>query len=101
DYLQQANLILYNTSANLADCWGDDFIREPRHFEKGLEYARKALWYREHLGKAAANKAMAWWAIGKHLMSLGHLEESRDAFATSFDYEVKAAGEAGKPAEVG
>jgi hypothetical protein len=100
DYLQQANVICYNTSANLCDCWNDGFPREKRHFEKGLEYAQKALWYREHLSKGPANFAMATWAIGKHQLSLGLEAEALESFRECVRLETLAAEEAGKPAEI-
>ncbi|MFI5387664.1 MAG: hypothetical protein ACHQ50_16265 [Fimbriimonadales bacterium] len=100
DYLQQANVILFNSSANLADCWADSFPREPRHFEKGIEYAKKALWYRDHLGKGPGPKAMATWALGKHQQSLGRLEEAKETFRRCLELETEAAAEAGKPAEI-
>jgi hypothetical protein len=100
DYLQQANVICFNTSANLADCWGDDFPREPRHFEKGIEYAKKALWFREHLGKGPGALAMATWALGKHQQSLGLNVEATDTFRECLALERQAADEADKPAEI-
>lgn len=100
DYLQQANVICFNMSANLADCWADGFAREPKHFEKGIEFAKKALWFRDHLGKGPGSKAMATWALGKHLQSLGRLEEAMVAFKKCLDLETQAAAEAEKPAEI-
>lgn len=100
DYLQQANVICFNTSANLADCWGDDFRREPRHFVAGLHYAQRALWYRDHIGKGPGARAMATWALGKHQQSLGHLEESLASFHRCLLLEREAAVEAGKPADL-
>lgn len=100
DYFEQANIISFNTSANLADCWNDDFPRERRHYEKGIEYAEKALWYREHLGKGPGKMAMAVWALGKHQQSLGMIEEARAAFRRCLSLEEEAAAEAGKPCEI-
>jgi len=100
DFLEQANVICYNTSANLCDCWADGFRREPRHFEKGLEYAKKALWFREHLGKGPGSKGMATWALGKHQQSLGRLDKALATFRQCLALEVEAAKENAKPAEV-
>lgn len=100
DYLEQANVLCFNSSANLADCWADGFHREPRHFRKGLEYAEKALWYREHLGKGPGSVAMATWALAKHQQSLGHAQEAREAYRRCLKLEIQAAHEAGKPAEL-
>lgn len=99
DMLQQANVICFNTSANLADCWTNGFPHEERHFRKGLAYAEKALWYREHLGKPAGAKALAMWAIGKHRQSLG-MPEALDAFEECLRLETEAAEAAGKPAAI-
>ncbi len=100
DFLQQANLICFNTAANLADCWADGFNRELRHFEKGLAYAKKGAWYRDHLDKPNGSKAMAQWAIGKHSQSLGLIVEARAAYGRALEFETLAAAEAGKPAEI-
>lgn len=100
DYLQQANVVCFNASANLADCWSDDFPREPRHFEKGIEYAKKALWFRDHLAKGPGALAMATWALGKHQQSLGRIEEATETFRRCLDLEIQAAHQAGKPAEI-
>jgi hypothetical protein len=100
DFLQQANVICYNTAANLADCWADDFPREARHFEKGIEYATKARWYRNHLGKGPGAMAMAMWALGKHEQSLGRFEEATSTFRQCVELEREAALAAGKPATI-
>lgn len=100
DFLEQANIICYNTSANLCDCWADDFSREPRHFEKGIAYAKKALWFRDHLGKGPGSKAMANWALGKHLQSLGRLDEAAESFRHCLDLETEAAKADGKPTAI-
>ncbi|HTQ09061.1 MAG TPA: hypothetical protein VMI31_03230 [Fimbriimonadaceae bacterium] len=100
DYFEQANVICYNTSANLCDCWADGFSRAPRHFEKGIEYAEKAVWFRDHLGKGPGSKAMAAWALGKHQQSLGRLEGALSSFRRCLDLETEAARESGKPAEI-
>jgi hypothetical protein len=97
DYLQQANLICYNTSANLCDCWGDDFPRERRHFEKGIEYAKKALWFRDHLAKGPGALSMATWALGKHQQSLGLAADARASFERCVELEREASKESGKP----
>lgn len=100
DFLDQANIMCYNASANLCDCWNDGFDREPRHHEKGIAYAKKALWYRDHLGKGPARIAMAMWALGKHQQSLGQLEEARATFQKCVALEEEAARETGQPTEI-
>lgn len=79
----EANMVSYNMAANLCDCWGDGFERERRHFEKGLAYADRALSFRRELGKPEDRIAMAQWARGKHLLSLGRHAEAVDAFKES------------------
>ncbi len=81
--LETANIICFNTSANLADCWGDDFERSSRHFEHGLAFAEKAILLRHRLRKPPSSLAMAYWAKGKHLMSLGRMAEARAAMLES------------------
>lgn len=100
DYVQQAAAISYNTSANLADCWDDDFRREPRHFEKGIEYARRSLQYRKILEKGPRSLALATWALGKHQQSLGRQGEALGSFRRCLDLETAAATEEGRSAEV-
>lgn len=76
----EANIVCFNMSANLCDCWGDAFKRDLRHFEKGLAYADRALAFRKELGKPADKVAMAHWARGKHLLSLRRFKEAVEAF---------------------
>ncbi|RYZ79153.1 MAG: hypothetical protein EOP06_27730, partial [Proteobacteria bacterium] len=59
---EEANVICYNMSANLADCWDDGFQRSPQDFRKGLEYAERALAYREELKKGPTPFSLAHWA---------------------------------------
>lgn len=100
DSLEAANVIAYSTSANLCDCWGDDFDRKPRHFKKGIEYARKALWLRSCLGKGPGPEAMATWALGKHQLSLGRTRDAAASFRKCLQLETVAANEAGLPASI-
>ena len=81
--LDDANIMCFNMATNLADCWGDPYIREKKHFELGLAYADKALQLRKQLGKPADKHAMAHWARGKHLLSLGRRGEALSAMAAS------------------
>jgi hypothetical protein len=101
EFFQSANVICFNTSANLCDCWGDDFPRLPHHFEKGLDYAEHSLRLRRELGKGPLAEAKATWAIGKHQQSLGWLREATDSFRRCLELEKKAARANGKPEEVG
>ena len=100
DLLEAVNVTSYNTSANLCDCWGDGFQRKPKHFKKGIDYARKALWLRSCLGKGPGPEAMATWALGKHQHSLGRIRDATRSFRKCLLLETLAAKGAGKPAEV-
>ena len=69
-----ANRLSYNLSADLADCWpGDDVQRERRHFEAGLRAAEDCVRWRRELGKPPDRRAMAYWAVGMHHISLDNL----------------------------
>ncbi|HUT97582.1 MAG TPA: hypothetical protein VM054_00735 [bacterium] len=95
-----ANMMSYNLSANLAECWpGDEEPRERRHFEKGLELARRCVAWRGELKKAAGPFSMAHWACGMHALSLGNATAAREDFEKSLDYAVKNARESGAVAE--
>jgi len=55
-----ANVIAFNLSANLCDCWGDGDSRLKRHFEAGLRYADQALKFRRKLNKEPKPFSMAY-----------------------------------------
>jgi hypothetical protein len=79
-----ANVLSYNLSAALADCWPDDTApRETHHFEIGLRAAEDCIRWRWELGKPPDRRGMAYWAAGMHHLSLGHVLESWGAFATA------------------
>jgi hypothetical protein len=95
-----ANMLSYNLSANLAECWpGDEEPRERRHFEKGLELARRCVAWRGELKKGAGPFSMAHWACGMHALSLGDAAAARDDFQKSLDYARENARAEGNPAE--
>ncbi|MCC7540718.1 MAG: hypothetical protein IT379_31165 [Deltaproteobacteria bacterium] len=87
----EANVLSFNLAANLCDCWGDAYTRETRHFEKGLAYAERALELRARLGSPPDKVAMAHWARGKHLLSLGRPSEATDALTAYRACLTKAA----------
>src|SRR6185436_6997648 len=91
----QVNVMCFNLSANLCDCWGDGDSRERRHFESGLRYADRALELRRILKKDAASCSMAHLARGKHLLSLGRADEAVEAFQEAVNCEQIAARENG------
>ncbi|MEK7347457.1 MAG: hypothetical protein AABZ94_01160 [Candidatus Eisenbacteria bacterium] len=79
-----ANVLSYNLSAALADCWPDDPApRETHHFEIGLRAAEDCIRWRWELGKPPDRRGMAYWASGMHHLSLGNLIESYGAFVTA------------------
>jgi len=79
-----ANILSYNLSADLAECWpGDENPRERRHFEAGLRAAEDCVRWRRELGKPPERRAMAYWAVGMHQLSLGNSYEALGAFETA------------------
>jgi tetratricopeptide (TPR) repeat protein len=96
-----ANVMSYNLSADLAECWpGDTLPRDRRHFEAGLKAADDCIRWREELGKGPGPFAMAYWAKGMHQLSLGDVDGAVENFEKSFDYNVEAAKEEGELTEV-
>ncbi|MFQ5654890.1 MAG: hypothetical protein ACE5GW_09190, partial [Planctomycetota bacterium] len=97
-----ANVLSYNLSADLADCWpGDELPREPRHFEAGRRAAEDCLRWRRRLEKGPIPFAIAHWALGIHQISLGDREGARGSFQDSFDRSREAARAEGATDEVG
>jgi hypothetical protein len=94
-WLDNANVLAYNLSANLCDCWGDGDSRQSRHFETGLRYANHALELRRKLNKGHGPFSMAHWVRGKHLLSLGKAIEASDAFRECLECETSLARESG------
>jgi len=81
-----ANALSYNLSADLAECWpGDPQVRERRHFELGLEAAENCLKWREQLGKGDYPFAIAHWARGIHLVSLGRFSEAIESMEAALE----------------
>ena len=94
-WTDQANIMAYNLSANLCDCWGDGDSRARRHFDTGLRYANQALEFRRELKKGPGPFSMAYWAQGKHLLSLGRPAEAAAAFRASLEAEESLVRESG------
>lgn len=79
-----ANLLSYNLAADLAECWpNDEAPRERHHFEAGLRAAEDCVRWRRELAKPPDRRAMAYWAVGMHQMSLGNIWEALGAFETA------------------
>jgi tetratricopeptide (TPR) repeat protein len=99
--LDFGNVLSYNLAADLAECWpGDDLARETRHFERGLAAADACLQWRRELGKGDYPFAVAYWARGMHLISLGRYRAAVGALAESVHHAKKLAAEKGVSTEV-
>ena len=86
------NIMSYNLSANLADCWpGDDVPRDERHFQIGLSAAIDCIRWREELKGEPSHFSMAWWAKGMHELSLGRKEASLQSFEEAQKFAIQAA----------
>lgn len=96
----EANVICYNMSANLAGCWNDGFKRAREEFRKGLQYAERALEFRRQLKKGPLPFSLAYWAKGAHLFFLGEIAEAEENFSLSLDSAVEAASTAGQPTTI-
>ncbi len=101
-----ANVISYNLAASLADCWGDGQTREQRqperrHFERGLQAARDCIRWRLELDKGPAPFAIAYWAKGMHLLSLGDHLGAVESFRVGREFSRLAAEESGLIATLG
>ncbi len=87
-----ANVLSYNLSADLANCWPEDARpREQRHYEAGLAAAEDCIRWREQLDKPAGPRSMAFWAKGVHELALGQAAAARASFDRSTDYAREAA----------
>ena len=86
--IEHANVLSYNLSANLADCW-DDAV-EPRtieHFQAGIVAANRCLELRKKLKKPPAAMAMAFFTLGVHEYSLQHYADAEKAWSQKLEYE--------------
>jgi hypothetical protein len=96
-----ANVISYNLAAGLADCWEDGNLRQRRHFKRGLQAAQDCIRWRLELDKGPAPFAMAYWAKGMHLLSLGDSAGAVESFQVGREYSRLAADEAGLGSTLG
>jgi hypothetical protein len=96
-----ANVISYNLSADLADCWPPDgLMRRQQHFEAGLHAAADCVRWRDELDKPAWAKSMAYWAKGMHELSLGDGPAAEASWQASLSHAVEDAKEEGQVSEV-
>ncbi len=98
--IDEANITCFNMSANLADCWNDGFTRTPIHFEKGLDYAKKAIEFRKQLKKGPGHSSMAYWAQGVHQFFLKDHKNAEESFSQSLKYAIEDAKLKGQPITV-
>ncbi len=78
---EHANVMAFNLSAELAECWpGDERPRERHHLETGLALAEDCIRWRRQLGKPPERRALAYWAAGMHHLSLGNRREALGYF---------------------
>lgn len=96
----EANIICYNMSANLAGCWNDGFKRSPDEFRKGLQYAERALDFRRQLKKGPLPFSLAYWAKGAHLFFLGEIAGAEENFTLSLQKAIEGATTAGQPTNI-
>lgn len=96
--LDQANIMSFNLSADLAECWpGDTLTRYPRHFERGLSAALQCIEWRYYLEKDDYPFFLAFWAAGIHQLSLGRPEEAFYNLVRSLNYAEQITIDAGRP----
>ena len=89
--LDAANMLAYNLAADLCECWPEDAApRERRHLETGLRVASQAVVWRHELGKPPDRRAMAYWAVGMHHLSLGNRVEALGAWETALKLAAEA-----------
>jgi hypothetical protein len=93
-YIDFANVLSYNLSADLAECWpGDEQPRGEKHFKVGLKAAEDCIKWREELNKGPFPFSIAYWAKGMHELSLKMYDEAREDFKTAFVYAINFAKE--------
>jgi len=96
--LDLANVMSYNLSADLAECWpGDTLTRHDRHFERGLSAALQCVTWRHELDKGDFSLFIAFWAAGMHQLSLGRPEEAVYNLVSSLNHAQRYTAGQGRP----
>jgi len=95
--VNSANVLSYNLGADLAFCWGDDFERERRHFERGLQAGEDCIRWRKELGNPPFTLSMAYWLRGIHRMALDDREGAVSDFEEALNYCEEQARADGQP----
>lgn len=86
-----ANVLSYNLGADLAFCWGDEFARERRHFERGLKAGEDCIRWRKELSNPPRTLSTAHWLRGIHRMALEDFDGALADFAESLTYSEESA----------
>ncbi|WP_040951866.1 hypothetical protein [Gorillibacterium massiliense] len=87
--LQSANVLLYNLSADMAECWRDEGIAKDRRcFETGLAAASTCIDLRKRLNKDTGSFSIAYWAKGMHQLSLGACPSAIESFTRAFQFSI-------------
>jgi len=75
--LDIANVMSFNLSADIAQCWpGDTLHRSDEVLQRGLSAALQCIEWRREMGKDDHSLYIAYWAAGMHQMSLNRPQES-------------------------
>ncbi len=96
--LDLANVMSYNLSADLAECWpGDTLTRHDRHYERGLSAALQCVIWRYELDKGDYSLFLAFWAAGMHQLSLDRPRESIYNLVSSLNHAQQYTIDQGRP----
>ncbi len=98
--IDEANIMNYNMSANLADCWDDGMERGRGHFQRGLQYAERAIEFRKQLKKSALSFSIAYWAHGAHHYFLEDFVAAENSFKLSLQSAMEDAKATGQSADL-
>ena len=75
--LDIANVMSFNLSADIAQCWpGDTLYRSEELLQRGLSAALQCVEWRRELNKDDYSLYIAYWAAGMHQMSLNRPQEA-------------------------
>lgn len=100
-WTEHANILAFNLSADLCECWpGDEVPRERHHLETGLRLGEKSVRWRRELGKPPERRALAYWVVGMHHLSLKQTHEALGAWVTASGLATADREAAGLPHRV-
>ncbi|MBN1433948.1 hypothetical protein JW921_04255 [Candidatus Fermentibacterales bacterium] len=96
--VDEANVMSFNLSADLAECWpGDTLVRYERHFERGLSAALQCVEWRIEMDKDEYSLFMAYWAAGMHQLSLERYEQALYTLNQSLNHAQQHTIDSGLP----